>query len=64
MRGAMFEFFEPHFMQIAERAPNHTLIHAGVVSFRGHGIMLTGYGSPARLHSLPFSCVRAAVLLG
>ena len=43
MRGAMFEFFEPHFMRIAERAPNHTFVHAGVVSFRGNGIMLPGF---------------------
>jgi len=30
-------------MRIAEHAPNHTLVHAGVASFRGHRIMLPGH---------------------
>lgn len=54
--------FEPHLiMRIAERAPHHTFVHAGVVRFHGRGIMLPGYSFAGKT-TLVAELVRAGAL--
>lgn len=48
-------------MRIAERAPNHTFVHAGVVCFRGRGIMFPGYSFAGKT-TLVAHLVRAGAL--
>lgn len=54
--------FEPNLiMRIAERAPHHTFVHAGVVRFHGRGIMFPGYSFAGKT-TLVAELVRAGAL--
>ena len=58
----VFAVFEPHLiMRIAERAPHHTFVHAGVVQFRGRGILFPGYSFAGKT-TLVAELVRAGAL--
>ena len=58
----VFSIFEPHIiMRIAERAPHHTFVHAGVVRFHEHGVMLPGYSFAGKT-TLVAELVRAGAL--
>jgi hypothetical protein len=60
--GDVLEEFEPHLtVRIAERAPHHVFIHAGVVSWRGRAIVFPGY-SYAGKTTLVAELVRAGAL--
>jgi len=40
----VLEIFEPHLtVRVAERAPRHVFVHAGVVGWRGRAIVFPGY---------------------
>lgn len=40
----LLDAFESHVtIRVAERAPQHVFVHAGVVAWRGHGVLLPGY---------------------
>lgn len=58
----VFAVFEPNLiMRIAERAPHHTFVHAGVVRFRERGIMLPGYSFAGKT-TLVAALVRAGAI--
>ncbi|HMD01393.1 MAG TPA: hypothetical protein VKG44_00380 [Candidatus Baltobacteraceae bacterium] len=59
---AVLERFEPHLtVRVAERAPQHVFIHAGVVGWRGRGIVLPGYSFAGKT-TLVAELVRAGAL--
>lgn len=58
----VLESFEPHLtVRIAERAPRHVFVHAGVVGWRGRAILLPGYSFAGKT-TLVAELVRAGAL--
>jgi hypothetical protein len=54
--------FESHVtLRVAERAPQHVFVHAGVVSWRGRGILFPGYSFSGKT-TLVAALVRAGAL--
>jgi hypothetical protein len=60
--GEALATFESHVtLRVAERAPHHVFVHAGVVSWRGRGILFPGYSFSGKT-TLVAALVRAGAL--